>query len=92
MVYRLSAHGSPSCGTVCEHDQRDVTGTPHYAGVQYRSRLNSDWECWAVFVDRRRHRAVRGGADHRADNPDLYEASALLGLGIKDDHGCRRYP
>lgn len=23
----------------------------HYAGVRYLSRLNSDWECWAVFHD-----------------------------------------
>jgi hypothetical protein len=30
-------------------DQRDAAGQPVYAGVRYLSRLNSDWECWAVF-------------------------------------------
>lgn len=30
-------------------DQRDADGRPVYAGVRYLSRLNSDWECWAVF-------------------------------------------
>jgi hypothetical protein len=30
-------------------DQRDPDGRPAYAGVRYLSRLNTDWECWAVF-------------------------------------------
>jgi len=60
--------------------------------VRYLSRLNPDWECWAVFVDRLRHRVVRSGADLRADDPGLYEASALLALGVEDDHGRRHYP
>jgi hypothetical protein len=25
------------------------TGEPRYAGVRYLSRLNTNWECWAVF-------------------------------------------
>ncbi len=74
------------------YEQRDIAGAPRYAGVRYLSRLNPDWECWAVFVDRLRHRVVRSGAEIRADDPGLYEASALLALGVEDDHGRRHYP
>lgn len=74
------------------YDQHDAAGAPCYAGVRYVSRLNPDWECWAVFVDRLRHRVVRSGEIIRADDPGLHEAAALLGLGIEDDHGRRRYP
>lgn len=31
--------------------QRDVDGRPRYAGLRYLSRLNNDWECWAIFDD-----------------------------------------
>jgi len=26
------------------------------------------------------------------DDPGLHEAAAVIGLGIEDDHGRRRYP
>lgn len=29
--------------------QVDENGYPEFAGVRYLSRLNTDWECWAVF-------------------------------------------
>lgn len=74
------------------YEQRDAAGAPRYAGVRYLSRLNPDWECWAVFVDRLRQRVVRSGEVIRADDPGLYEAAALLGLGIEDDRGRRHYP
>jgi RES domain len=32
-------------------DARDDDGNPKYAGVRYLSRLDSAWECWAVFHD-----------------------------------------
>jgi RES domain len=32
-------------------EQRDDDGTPLFAGIRYLSRLNTDWECWAVFHD-----------------------------------------
>jgi hypothetical protein len=32
-------------------EQRDGNGLPVFAGVRYLSRLNTDWECWAVFHD-----------------------------------------
>jgi hypothetical protein len=31
------------------HQQRDEKGLSRYAGVRYLSRLNTAWECWAVF-------------------------------------------
>ena len=33
------------------HDQVDETGRPYYAGIRYLSRLDSSWECWALFED-----------------------------------------
>jgi hypothetical protein len=74
------------------YEQRDTAGASRYAGVRYLSRLNPHWECGAVFVDRLQHRVVRGGEVIRADDPGLYEAAALLGLGSEDDHGRRHYP
>jgi len=65
------------------YEQRDIAGAPRYAGVRYLSRLNPDWDCWAV---------LRSGTEIRADDPGLYEASALLALGVEDDHGRRHYP
>lgn len=32
-------------------DLRDENGAPLFAGIRYLSRLNTDWECWAVFHD-----------------------------------------
>jgi hypothetical protein len=32
-------------------EQRDADGAPVFAGIRYLSRLNTDWECWAVFHD-----------------------------------------
>jgi hypothetical protein len=31
------------------YDQRNPDGNPTYAGIRYLSRLNTSWECWAVF-------------------------------------------
>jgi len=33
------------------YDATDEDGRPLYAGIRYSSRLDSDWECWAVFDD-----------------------------------------
>jgi len=33
------------------YDARDAEGDSRFAGVRYLSRLNTDWECWAVFDD-----------------------------------------
>ncbi|HEY2056217.1 MAG TPA: RES domain-containing protein [Solirubrobacterales bacterium] len=32
-------------------EQRDADGAPVFAGIRYLSRLNTEWECWAVFHD-----------------------------------------
>jgi hypothetical protein len=32
-------------------DQRDEDERPVFAGIRYLSRLNTEWECWAVFHD-----------------------------------------
>jgi hypothetical protein len=31
--------------------KRNELGMPNFAGVRFFSRLNTDWECWAVFED-----------------------------------------
>lgn len=31
--------------------QRHETGPPPFAGIRFCSRLNTEWECWAVFED-----------------------------------------
>ncbi len=32
-------------------EQREPGGEPSFAGIRYLSRLNTEWECWAVFHD-----------------------------------------
>jgi hypothetical protein len=32
------------------HSRHEI-GFPNFAGIRFRSRLDSDWECWAVFED-----------------------------------------
>jgi hypothetical protein len=33
------------------YDARNDDGSPRFGGIRYLSRLNTDWECWAVFHD-----------------------------------------
>lgn len=33
------------------YDQATDSGAPRFAGIRYLSRLNTEWECWAVFDD-----------------------------------------
>ena len=68
------------------YQQRDVEGRPLYAGLRYVSRLKREWECWAIFADRVRCRALRVDPIAAAD-PHLYEAARLLHLAIEDDRG-----
>ncbi len=42
-VTRLIAHWA--------YQVHDDNGEPLYAGIRYVSKLNSDWECWALFED-----------------------------------------
>ncbi len=32
-------------------EHRESGGEPSFAGIRYLSRLNTEWECWAVFHD-----------------------------------------
>jgi RES domain len=55
-------------------------GKPNYAGVRFCSRLNTAWECWAVFDDAsptelERHPVLR-------QDPALQRVANLFGLDI----------
>jgi hypothetical protein len=70
------------------YEQTDAAGQPRYAGIYYRSRLTSDWECWAAFADRLRHRVLR--VDQiPANHPGIYDAARILRLAIEQDGGGR---
>ena len=70
------------------YDLVDGAGAPRYAGIRYPSRFGRDWECWAVFADRIRHRAGPGfPATVAPDDPDLLAAAEILGLTIEDLDG-----
>ena len=68
------------------YNRRNAQGQPEYAGIRYVSRLKHDWECWAIFADRARHRPLRVDPI-AADDPYLHEAARILGLAIEDDRG-----
>lgn len=42
---------------VAEHiyNAADATGEPAFCGIRYSSRLNRNWELWAIFADRMLH-------------------------------------
>jgi hypothetical protein len=67
------------------HDQRDRNGRPRFAGIRYLSRLNAEWECWAVFDDRMRH--VAGCPDFPStvlpDDADLIQVSRQFNLTVE---------
>ncbi len=67
------------------HQQVDVDGRPRFAGIRYPSRLNPEWECWAVFDDRIRH--LPGWPNIPVsffpDDPDLHSVARLFGLTIE---------
>lgn len=73
------------------YSQRDAEGQPRYAGIHGVSRLKHEWECWAVFADRARHRPLRIDPI-AADDPHLYDAARILGLAIEDDRGALIVP
>jgi hypothetical protein len=53
-----------------------------FNGIRYTSRLNQDWELWAIFSDRMVHEE-EFFATIRHDDPGLLEAAALFGLTIE---------
>lgn len=64
------------------YDLMDVSGNPVYAGIRYVSRLNLNWECWAIFDGRFRHTPLPGETIHPHD-PGLMEAARLFELSIE---------
>jgi hypothetical protein len=60
--------------------QVDAGGTPRYAGVRYLSRLESNWECWAVFDRVPITELARGTI--RETNPDLRRVAKLFDLRV----------
>ena len=53
-----------------------------FSGVRYLSRLNPEWELWAVFHDRMVHSPDELSKTVRADDPGLTEAASVLGIEI----------
>lgn len=77
------------------YEQADESGVPLFAGIRYPSRLNPQWECWAIFADRIRHLPGWPGIPMSffPDDPDLQEVARLFGLTIEvfpgQDHVIR---
>lgn len=63
------------------YDQADDAGHPLYAGVRYLSRLNSEWECWAVFEDVEME---------EVDRKSVLATDSTL-LGVADLYGLKVY-
>lgn len=59
-------------------EQADEDGDPLYAGIRYLSRLNTAWECWAVFddveIEELERRPIRG------DDRSYKKIAKLYGL------------
>ncbi len=66
------------------YERRDERGAPVFAGIRYVSRLNPNWECWAIFDTRMVHQP-RDAEAIETDDPDLVEVGALFGLSIEGD-------
>ncbi len=56
-----------------------------FAGLRYTSRLNLEWECWALFADRIRHSPGMPGLPESIfpDDADLIEIARLWSLTIE---------
>jgi hypothetical protein len=66
----------------CIYELPETPERPALAGIRYVSRLNSDWECWAVFHDRFYH-SEEPTRSILPDDPGLLEAAELFGLRIE---------
>jgi hypothetical protein len=54
-----------------------------FAGIRYPSRLNVEWELWAIFFDRMEHFPVEVAGVIAEDDPELQEAANVLGVQIE---------
>ncbi len=65
------------------YEYEDESGGPVFAGIRYVSRLNIDWECWAIF-DKRMGKSTTGMPESIfPDDPGLIEAANLFDLKIE---------
>jgi hypothetical protein len=62
------------------YEKIDDAGKPLFAGLRYMSRLNAEWECWAVFDERLRAIASYT-EDIKPDDAGMLAALASLNLG-----------
>ena len=65
------------------YELTDDDGMPEYAGIRYVSRLNSGWECWAIFHDRMLHTTFPNESIFPND-AGLFEAARVLGLVLPE--------
>jgi hypothetical protein len=61
--------------------QRDSAGGSRFAGLRYLSRLNNEWECWAIFDDLALIEPVERHI--HVDDPELLAVCRLFGLGLR---------
>jgi hypothetical protein len=75
------------------YEQLHEDGSPIFAGIRYISRLDSNWECWAVFADRMVHVPGMPGFPEpiHPDDPDLLKTAGLFDLTIEIMSGHERY-
>jgi hypothetical protein len=75
------------------YEQRDELGAPLFAGIRYISRLDQNWECWAVFADRMHHAPGMPGLPETIfpDDPDLLEIASIFRLTIETIDGSGHY-
>lgn len=64
-----------------------------FAGVRYTSRLGRNWDCWALFENRYRHRMgfPSPGSTISPDDADLAAVAKRFGLSIELMRGQRHY-
>lgn len=74
------------------YEQADDDGQPLFAGIRYESRLNVDWECWAIFHDRMVGHNTPGFPETiTPDHPALCEVAAQYHLSIEIFQGTGHY-
>lgn len=67
----------------CVYEATDETGEPFFDGIRYASRLNPEWELWAIFADRMAHEPEDLYQTISRDDPDLREAAELLDIEVE---------
>lgn len=58
-----------------------------FAGIRYLSRLNTEWECWAFFIDRARILGEEFPESIHASDTDLLAVARLFHLTIEGPRG-----